>query len=205
VAIRIRSSFHTAGRPRSMAELASVIGIMAWKLAVDSIKRMRQADYDIDIGRSYFDFVCEYMAFLAHAADRIAFRDLTPALRLEFTTALAKRLAEAVEDNRDMLIVDVVPGQSYDHFLDLFNRRGDDYAEHEYTDTGPDFGFRRCFAAGMQEVLPEKDRLWAIDQVMEIESPEAIKALEKTLAGLFNPGPAKSRRSRHGGNAEAGE
>jgi len=184
-----------------MPELASVIAIMAWKLAVDSIKRMRQADYDIDLGRSYFDFVCEYMAFLAHAADRIAYRDLTPELRMEFTTALAKRLAEAVEDNRDMLLVDVTPGESGRHFLELFNRRGEDYAEHDYTADGPDFGFRRCFAAGMQEVLPEKDRLWAIDQVMEIESPEAIKALEKTLAGLFHPETQKSRRSRDGGAA----
>lgn len=198
MAIRIRSSFHAAGKPRGMVELAGVIAMLAWKLAIDSIKRMREADYDIDIGRAYFDFVCEYMAFLAHAADRIAFRDLPAEQRIEFTTALAQRMAEAIEDNRDMLLAEVAPGECRKHFLDLFNRRGEDYADHGYGSDGPDFGFRRCFAAGMQEVLPEKDKLWAIDQVMEIESPEGIKALEKTLAGLFHPGEAKSRRSRHG-------
>jgi hypothetical protein len=36
---------------------------------------------------------------------------------------------------------------------------------------------------------------------MEIESPEAIKALEKTLAGLFHP-EAKSRRPQHGVSGE---
>jgi hypothetical protein len=31
---------------------------------------------------------------------------------------------------------------------------------------------------------------------MEIESPEAIRTLQKTLAGLFHPESGKSRRSR---------
>ncbi len=73
-AIRIRSQFHASGRERSAATLASVIAMLAWKLAIDSIKRMREAKFDIDLGRSYFDFVCEYLAFLAHLADRIAYR-----------------------------------------------------------------------------------------------------------------------------------
>jgi hypothetical protein len=54
----------------------------------------------------------------------------------------------------------------------------------------------------MQEVLPEKDRLWAIDQVMEIESPEVVRALRKTLGGLFHPEASKSRRSRDGVGGE---
>jgi len=180
-----------------MNELAGVIAMLAWKLAIDSIKRMRKVEYDIDLGSAYFSFVSEFMIFLAHAADRIAYRELAPEQRTEFTTALAQRMAVAIEDNRDMLQDDAAPGQCQQHFLDLFNRRGAEYADHGYTEDGPDFGFRRCFAACLKEVLPEKDRLWAVDQVMEIEAPEAIRALEKTLAGLFHPAD-KSRRPRHG-------
>lgn len=196
MAIRIRTSFHTGGKQRSMAELAGVVAMLAWKLAIDSIKRMREAEYDIDLGSAYFDFVCEFMVFLALAADRIAYRELTPEQRLEFTTALAQRIAAAIEDNRDMLLFDVAAGKCHQHVLDLFNQRGTEYADYDYTEQGPDFGFRRCFSACLKEVLPEKDQLWAVDQVMEIESPEAIKALEKTLAGLFHPGEPKTRRSR---------
>ncbi len=202
MAVRIRSSFHAGGKPRTMTEFASVIVMLAWKLAIDSIKRMREAEYDIDLGSGYFDFVVEFMIFLALAADRIAYRDLSPEQRMEFTTALAQRMAAAIEDNRDMLLFDVEPGKCQRHFLDLFNKRGGEYADHGYTEQGPDFGFRRCFAACLKEVLPAKDRLWAVDQVMEIESPEAIKALEKTLAGLFHPGEAKSRRPRGGETGE---
>lgn len=179
-----------------MTDLASVVAMLAWKLAIDAIKRMREADYDIDFGRTYFDFVCEYITFLAHAADRIAFVELDADERVAFTTALARRLAEVVEENRDMLPDDVPVGQSQAHFIDLFNRRGADYADCGFDQNGPDFGFRRLFAAGMQEILPEKDRLWVIDQVMDIESPEAIKALQKTLAGLFHPEARKTRNRK---------
>lgn len=185
-----------------MPELASVVAAMSWKLAVDSIKRMRAADYDIDIGRIYFDFVCEYMVFLATAADRIAHRELAEEDRIAFTTALVTRCAGFVEENVRLGMPDVPPGEYRQHLIELFNRRGDDYAGCGYDDDGPDFGFRRVFAAGMQEILPEKDRLWAIDQVMDIESPEAIRALAKTLGGLFHPDAQKSRRRRGG---EAGE
>lgn len=185
-----------------MAELASVVAVLAWKLAIDAINRMRQADYDIDIGRPYFDFVCEFTVFLAMAADRIAYRDLDADERVEFTTALAKRIAAFVEENRDMLLGEAQPGESERHFLDLFNRRGADYAEFGYDESGPDFGFKRYFAACLREGLPEKDKLWVVDQAMDIEAPEALKALGKTLAGLFHPETNESRRSRDGAMGE---
>lgn len=201
MALRIRNSFHS-GRPRSMAEHASVIAMLAWKLGQESIARMREADYDIEVGRGWFDFVCEYLAFLAMSADRIAHADLDPDDRMAFTTALVKRLGDMVEESRHALLPDLLPGEARSGFLELFNRRSDEYADFGFDASGPDFGFRRCFAACVRETLPEKDRLWAIDQVMEIESPEAIKTLQKTLGGLFHPETAKSRRARDGVTGE---
>ncbi|MDD5248432.1 MAG: hypothetical protein PHY45_05580 [Rhodocyclaceae bacterium] len=184
MAVRIRNRFHD-GRERAPAELASVIATLAWKLAIDSIGRMRKAQYDIDIGRPYFEFVSEFLVFLATAADRIAHRELDAEARVAFTTALATRMADIVEDNRDMLLGEAAPDACRHDFLDRFNRRGADYAEFGYGDDGPDFGFRRYFAACLREVLPAKDQLWVVDQAMDIEAPQAVKALEKTLAGIF--------------------
>jgi hypothetical protein len=208
MAIRIRNQFHAGGRVRSMAELASVIAILSWKLAIDSIKRMREAKFDIDLGQPYFDYVCESMAFHAHLADRVAFAKLEAAQRSEFTTALARRMAEAIEDNADMLLTAREPGACRRHFLEVFNASGVDYAEYGYDRGGdkiggdkvggPDFGFRRAFAARVRESMPEKDKNWVYDQVMEIETPEGVKALEKTLAGLFGGGEPPVRRKREG-------
>lgn len=197
MAIRIRSQFHRGAGERSMPEVASVVAMLGWKLSQDAIRRMRAAQFDIDIGRQYFDFVCEYLAFLLHAADRIAYRALPGEKRTEFTTALALKLAEVVEDNRDMLIQEPEPGLSRRHFIDLANQRGADYAEFAYdAKDGPDFGFRRFFGSRLLEIVPEKDHAWVIDQIMEIEAPDAIKALESTLAGLFAPPGAAPRPRR---------
>ena len=201
MALRLRNSFHS-GRPRSMAEHASVIAMLAWKLAQEAIARMRQADYDIEVGRGWFDFVCEYLVFLALAADRIAHDELTAEQRGEFTVALVRRLAAMVEEAREALLPDLPPGDAGRGFLEAYNRRSDEYADFGFDESGPDFGFRRCFAACIKETLPEKDRLWAVDQVMEIESPEAIRTLQKTLGGLFHPETVKSRRSRDGVSGE---
>ena len=154
------------------------------------------AQFDIDIGTQYFDFVCEYLAFMLHAADRIAYRALDAEKRVAFTTALALKFAEVVEDNRDMLIAEPDPGHSRHHFIALANLRGADYADFAYDEKdGPDFGFRRFFGSRLLEIVPEKDHAWVIDQIMEIEAPEAVKALEATLAGLFAP-PGEARRPR---------
>lgn len=193
MAIRLKTKFHTKGQ-RSPATLASVVAVLAWKLAIESIKRMRKADYDIDPGRQYFDFVCEFLAFLAVCADRVAYRELDEDARVEFTTVLTRNIGRFVEENNIMLLGEAVPGESQRHFIDLFNRRAADYAEFDYDEKGPDFGFKRFFAACLRDVLPEKDKLWVVDQAMDIEAPEALKMLEKTLAGLFNPEQAKSER-----------
>jgi hypothetical protein len=186
MAVRIRSKFHQGGRQRAPAELASAVAVLGWKLAIESIKRMRRAEYDIDVGRPYFEFVSEFMVFFAVAADRIAFRELVAEERSEFTTALVVRMAERVEENFAGPLGEE-PGTCQRGFLDRFNRRSADYAEFGYDENGPDFGFKRYFAACLREVLPEKDQLWVVDQAMEIEAPDALKALEKTLDGLFKP------------------
>lgn len=202
MAIRIRSRFHAGGRERTLAELASVVAMLSWKLAVESIKRMREAKFDIDLGRPYFDYVCETMAFHAHFADRVAFDQLDAARRGEFTTALAKRMGEAIEDNADMLLAATEPDACRRYFLDVFNAAGVDYADYGCDEKGPDFGFRRAYAARVRESMPEKDRNWVYDQVMEIEAPEGVKAIQKTLAGLFGGDGKPPRRAREGISGE---
>lgn len=202
MAVRIRSRFHAGGRERTMAERASVVAMLSWKLSLDSIRRMRDARFDIDLGRPYFDYVVETMAFHAHYADRVAFDKLAPEQRGEFTTALAKRMAEAIEDNADMLLTASEPGACGRRFLEVFNAAGSDYAEYGCDEKGPDFGFRRAYAARVREGMPEKDKTWVYDQVMEIEAPEAVKAIGRTLEGLFGGEEKPPRRSREGVSGE---
>ncbi|MDR2240481.1 MAG: hypothetical protein LBE33_08565 [Zoogloeaceae bacterium] len=201
MAVRIRNRFHAAGRAREPAELASVLAMLSWKLAVASIKQMREAGFDIDLGQPYFDYIVETMAFHAHYADRLAYAQLTPEQRGAFTAALARRMAEIIEDNADMLPAAPAPGACRRHCLSVFNAAGADYAAYgcegcdgDGGDGGaePDFGFRRAYALRLRESMPEKDKAWIYDQVMEIEAPESARAIGKTLAGLFSAAPEQA-------------
>lgn len=201
MAVRIRTGWHTKGREHGMAERAGVVAATAWRFVQHAIKRMREAQFDIDIGQPYFDLVCEFLAFVTQVADRIAYRVLDEAQRTEFTTALALRLADIVEDNRDMLLGVAEPGGSRRHFIELVNRRGADYAEFGYDEgSGADFGFRRYLGNCMLDIVPPKDRSWVIDQVMEIEAPDAVRMLEKSVGGLLGPEqPSRRRRTESSG------
>jgi hypothetical protein len=188
LAVRIRSHFHRRAGERGMPELASVVAALGWTLSQNAIRNMRKADFDIDTGRPYFDFVCEYLAFVVHVTDRIAYRMLDADRRVEFTTALARRIAGIIEDNREMLIAEPAAGECQRHFVALVNDRAGDYAEFGYDEKeGPDFAFRRNFASCLLAVVPKKDHTWLYDQVMDIEAPDAVKALQRTLEGLFTP------------------
>ncbi len=74
------------------------------------------------------------------------------------------------------------PGRT---FVDLFNRRSEDYAHFDFRDGEPEYGFARYVGNQLMDVLPEKDRVWVVEQVVSIEAPEAVKTLKTAFANLF--------------------
>jgi hypothetical protein len=182
-----------------MFQMASAMAFTVWRLAEHSLKHMRTAQFDIDAGPQYFAFLSEFLVFLILVADRIAYRNLEAGPRQEFTTAMAIRLAEILEENQDNLLGQPA-GMSYkNQFIELFNALSSDYAEFDYTDEGPGFAFTRYLGSRLTAIMVEKDQAWVVSQVMEIEAPEAVKAVQKAMQGLFNPEPHRvSERVRMG-------
>ena len=70
-------------------------------------------------------------------------------------------------------------------FVDHFNRRGEDYAHFSSDESGPEYGFLRYCGNQLMEILPEKDRVWVVEQVVSIEAPEAVKTLRTAFDNLF--------------------
>jgi hypothetical protein len=100
-----------------------------------------------------------------------------------FITALAKHLADRVQENR----TDIQGrGEYRQPLIELLNRRATDYAEFSFTDGEPGYAFRRYFGENVRAVMGERDNQWITDQVMEIEVPEAMKPLRKAVRDLFS-------------------
>jgi len=194
--MRLKTHWFKPDQPKSVEQRASAVGFIVWRIARNMLDRMRKAGFDIDIGPPYFAFMREVMVFLVQVADRIAYARQAGDARAAFTTALVLRVADFLEENEADLLGPAPDGEaSYrDRFIDLFNEVTTHYAEFGYGDDGPDFGFRRYLGSRVEPLLPEKDRRWVLDQVIDIEVPEAVALIERGMDGVFS---TEQRATRH--------
>ena len=194
--MRIKSHWFKDDKPKSAGEVAGAVAFIVWRVAQNALKRMRVAQFDIDPGPQFFAFSSEFLVFLVTVADRIAYQRMEAAERVAFTTALATRVGEILEDNQTDLI-GPADGQSYrSQFISLFNERSPDYADFGHTDEGPDFGFLRYLGNRLLEIMVEKDQSWVVSQVMESEAPDAADMVRKSMADLLETGPRPERKRR---------
>lgn len=197
--MRVKSRWFKSGQAKPPGQIASAVAFIVWRIALNALKRMRAARFEIDAGPQYFAFLTELLAFLIAVADRIAYERLPPPARVEFMTALAHRVGEILEDNeRDLLDAE---RDTRRRFIALVNERSADYAEFDYGDEGPDFAFLRYLAHRVNEIMPPQDQTWTLSQVIESEAPEAATTLASSMRNLLavGPRPPSSERARLSG------
>jgi hypothetical protein len=197
VAIRIKSQWFQTGAPKTAQENASAIAFIVWRVTQNMLKQMREAKFDIDVGPQYFAFMREVLVFLIQVVDRMAFERMTPEQRLDFTTAMVRRVAEILEESELEWLAPPAAGEESrrNSFIDLCNEQADAYAEFGHGPDGPDFAFVRYLGSRVEAVLPEKDRHWVKDQMMAYEVPEALEMVRRGLDGVLSTEPRPKRRA----------
>lgn len=200
MAMRLKTHWFKPQQPKSPEQNAGAIGFIVWRVARNMLDRMRQAGFDIDVGVTYFAFMREVLVFLVQVADRIAYTRLDAQSRAAFTTALVLRCADHLDESEGDLLGAVEAGApTYrERFIDLYNELSGHYAEFGFGDDGPDFGFRRYLGSRIEPLLPEKDRRWVLDQVMDIEVPEAVTLVTRGMDGVFSTEQRPRRASALG-------
>ncbi|HEX6944567.1 MAG TPA: hypothetical protein VF196_00130 [Casimicrobiaceae bacterium] len=193
--MRIKSQWFRADRPKSPEEIAGAAAFIAWRVAQNALKTMRAAKYELPPGPRYFAFVAEFLGFLTIGADRLAHRRGDPAWRVAFTTAMANRVGEILAENESDLVGAESAGDIKRRFVETFNACAEECAELTWDDAGPDYGFLRYLAHRVAAVMDERDRTWAISQVIEVEGPDAAATLARGMKGLLDPAPRRRERS----------
>jgi hypothetical protein len=181
---RTKSKWFARNRERDPAAIASATAFTIWRLGLNSIKRMRNAQFEIEANAQYFAFLREYLVFLIQVADRLIVERFDLETRTAFISALVHKLADLLADNQ----ADLIGGERTDirrAFIDLVNQRAEDYATFGFdANSGPDFDFVRYCAHLLLDVFGDADRAWLIDQIMTIEAPDALETLKPLLANL---------------------
>lgn len=190
--MRVKSRWFKGDREKSPQEIAGAAAFILWKIAQNALKNMRSADFDIEAGPQYFDYLREFLIFLVQIADRIAFESMDGDSRVAFTTELALRVAENFAENRSALLGQSL-GACKSEFITRYNERSNIYSECGFGADGPDFAFIRYLGHCILEFCEERDRSWVVDQIMAIEAPDAVSTVQRAMKGLLDTESAGHR------------
>lgn len=181
MAIRVKTKWHKGGQ-RDPKELGSALAVTVWRTSYDSLNNLFKKDYAIQSREHAFFMLAEYIAFLVHYIDRIAYDTIDDETRAGVIQEMALRLTDYMETEV------AGPGgdkEVRDSFIRRMNDRLTNYATFEYDGDKPEYACLRYFALKLMEVMEKQDQLWIIDQMIEIEIPDLLKLVRKTVNGLL--------------------
>lgn len=189
MAVRIKSKWTEKSRANISEDMnkenAQALAFIYWRLALDYAKTLHGEKFIYDNDEQRIKVIAEYLAMFLQVSDRLAYGKIDDESRQEFITYLAMRLSDHMQDNATDMFGE---GDYKTSFIDMLNRRSTEYAEFDYSvEDGPGYSFMQCFGSAVQNVMGDEhhDNKWVIDQVMDIDGPEAVKKAEKALIELF--------------------
>lgn len=179
--MRIKTRWNNKDKARSIQEIASALGFTLWRIGQGALLNLENEGFQTDTQLQRIEVMQEFMAFLIHMVDRLAYDRMDDEERMEFVTALARKAADQVQDNTRDVLGD---GDHRTAFIERLNRRMDDYAEFAVIDNEPSFQLLRYFGDRMTEVLGDRQRQWVGTQIIDIEAPGAMKTLRRAMNSL---------------------
>ncbi|MEZ5540790.1 MAG: hypothetical protein R3F42_01980 [Pseudomonadota bacterium] len=180
--MRVKSKWNISARERSLAEIGGAVAFIVWRIAQQGTLNLENEGFQTDSNAQRLDVIAEFVAFLVHFCDRLKAAELDQVQRQEFISALARHLADQMQDNRSGV---QGAGEYRRSFIDLLNARTADLAEFTMPDGEPGYAMKRYFGEHVRAVMGAKDNQWITDQVMDVEVPAALKPLRKALRELF--------------------
>lgn len=187
LALRIKSKWHASGRnqptSKGLEDNAGALAFITWRVSLEGAKKLHGEGFDYLSDKERIGVISEFVAFLVQSADRLVFEFLNDDARQTFINALGQRLADQVQDN----LTDIAgPGNYRAPFIALLNERLAAYSELTFENREPGFDFIRHFGYQVLKLMGEtQTNRWVIDQIMEIDGPEAFEKLRSALHNLF--------------------
>ena len=185
--VRVRTTWFKQDGERPTEDIASVLASTIWRLGDMAVDNLSKADYDIVTPQRGFRIIGELGCYLAHYADRLIYGRMEESERAEIVTATGVRLAEIMEDNI-LAFTGGVKDPEYDYkqgFIDLLNTRNADYSEFEFPTDKASYGALRFLSLQIRDVMENSDKSWIQDQLMDIEVPQAMGTLKKSIDGFY--------------------
>ena len=181
--MRIRNKWRTE-RPRSVEENATAAAYIVWQLGLQFAKHLHEQEFDYDSDSQRVSVISEYLIFMSHVVDRLAYGLLPEKKRQSFMAVLVEGVARHYQRNTE----DVNgPGDYRSGFLTEANNRFKQYAECDFEDAEPGYAARRILAHAIQDILGmSQTNRWVVQQIIDIDAPNAADQVKKSIAPLLS-------------------
>ena len=181
--VRLKTKWNKDKGPRSFGDTASSLCAGIWGIAGECVLNLENEGFETSTNAQRLDMIAEFAIFAIHVLDRFAHREMDAGDRGGLITAVVERFAEIVGDNR----TDVEgPGDYRKDFIELFNRRSDEYAGYSCDEDGkPGFSMRRVLGERVRDLMGEKHRQWIPDYVIDKEAPQLCESLRRASRLVF--------------------
>jgi len=181
MAIRMHTKWNS-GSSKTIEDRAGVVGFNIWKIAKETWIRMEREGFLAGEDKQLAAVITEMIAFLVQVSDRLVYGQISEEERTRFVNALGKHLAHTMQTN----MLDMFgPGDHASSFIRTLNARAADYAEFDFVNYYPSYGFLRYLGEKISEAMAATDNKWVIEQVIEIEAPEAMKPIKKLVGEVL--------------------
>jgi hypothetical protein len=179
--MRIKTRWHKTDTHKSPEEIGGALAFIGWRIAAARLDNLENEGFEFRDIRQRFAIVQEFLAYLLQIADRVAYTHLNPGERTLLINEMAKRLAITLEEN----LADFLGEGDYRRpFIALLNERGSEYAELGVGNEAG-YGLLRYLGDCVSRAVGEEQRRWLMEQVIEIEAPEAAKVMQKAVRDLL--------------------
>lgn len=193
--MRVKSRWHNKGKSRTPEEMGAALAFIAWRIAMNVIKNMQQSGFGYPSGPVQLNIIEEFMAFLIQVVDRLVYGHVDEEARERLVGTLALRLVDTMVDNQ----MDVLgPGDYRSALIARLNERLDDYAGLSFSEEEPGFGFLRYLGDKVKMAMAGENNRWVVEQIIEIEAPEAVKTIRKALRDVRGEGGGTATASAGG-------
>ncbi|CAK0761915.1 conserved hypothetical protein [Gammaproteobacteria bacterium] len=191
--IHVKTKWHKAEN-KSIEDIASVLALTTWKVGVRAVDHIGDENFQFTTIQNRFAVLEEILIFLIQIMDRWSHERMDDGERERLVTDVVMQLAATIDENQNDWIG---VGNYRSAFFARFNERGQEYANFSFSQDEPGYQFRRYLGERVLAVMGEENgNRWVIDQVMEIEIPDAIKTLRRSFQGLILDSTTRGHSTR---------
>ena len=188
--LRIRNTFKNRDNA-TIEEKANILAYNIWQISLAGAKNLHQEDYLFESDAQRVGVIREYLVFMVHVADRMAFDKLNEADRTSFVTVLAQYTANQIQRNTEEI---AGPGEYKANYLATINERFSEYSRGTFEDGKPGYSLLRMFGENVRQIMgDDQTNKWTIDQIMDVDGPLLTGKMADSLNSILEQPSAEEK------------